>query len=280
MNYQKIYDSIIHNAQVQERTKDIDYYERHHIIPTALGGLDNKSNTVLLTAREHFVCHWLLYKMTNGIDKSKMAHAWFSMCRRSDGQKREKISSKKYEYAKRAHAIAVSERTKGVPHSKEVKKRRQAANVGGKVSNALKGRWKGKTYEEMYGKETAKRLKELRRQAKVGNTHSEDTRKKISESKIGKPSWNKGKTFSEESKKKMSESRKGRPHNRLKYTIITPSNDRIDIEESIGLRKWLKDNYDMSISTSIKTSLKSSEPVKRGKWKGYTFYAEPRNRAD
>ena len=41
-----------------------------------------------------------------------------------------------------------------------------------------------------------------------GKTHTLEARKKISEARIGKPSWNKGKHFSEETRKKMSESKK------------------------------------------------------------------------
>ena len=52
-----------------------EYYERHHIIPKSMGGDDIYPNLVLLTAREHFICHALLWRMTGGIDKSKMAYA-------------------------------------------------------------------------------------------------------------------------------------------------------------------------------------------------------------
>jgi len=43
--------------------------------------------------------------------------------------------------------------------------------------------------------------------------HTEESRKKMSESRKGRVAWNKGKTgvFSEESRKKMSKSRKGKP---------------------------------------------------------------------
>ena len=44
-----------------------------------------------------------------------------------------------------------------------------------------------------------------------GKTHTLETRKKMSEARIGKPSWNKGKHFSEESRKKMSEAHIGKP---------------------------------------------------------------------
>lgn len=45
---------------------------------------------------------------------------------------------------------------------------------------------------------------------KKGESLSEEARKKISESRIGKPSWNKGLHFSEESKQKMREAKLGK----------------------------------------------------------------------
>lgn len=47
-----------------KRKKDKNtYYEEHHIVPRCLGGSDDKSNLVLLTAREHFIAHRLLSKI-------------------------------------------------------------------------------------------------------------------------------------------------------------------------------------------------------------------------
>jgi len=51
------------------------YTEQHHILPKCLGGTNNKSNLVRLTAREHFVCHLLLVKMTVGEYNTKMRRA-------------------------------------------------------------------------------------------------------------------------------------------------------------------------------------------------------------
>ena len=61
MNYRKIYADIIRRAK--ERPKPDCYTERHHIVPKSLGGSNEKSNIAILTAREHFLCHWLLVKM-------------------------------------------------------------------------------------------------------------------------------------------------------------------------------------------------------------------------
>ena len=65
MNYKIIYDNIIGNAKIRGLKKtNLNYYtEKHHIVPHCLNGTDESSNLVLLTAREHFVCHQLLYKM-------------------------------------------------------------------------------------------------------------------------------------------------------------------------------------------------------------------------
>lgn len=39
------------------------YSEKHHIIPRSLGGSDDESNLVALTAREHYIVHVLLFKI-------------------------------------------------------------------------------------------------------------------------------------------------------------------------------------------------------------------------
>lgn len=62
MNYKKIYDRITKRAinRIPQ-----GYTETHHIVPKCMGGTDNKDNLVELSAREHFICHYLLAKMYN-----------------------------------------------------------------------------------------------------------------------------------------------------------------------------------------------------------------------
>lgn len=64
MNYQKIYNLLI--AKAQARATVDGYKERHHIVPRSLGGSDDKSNLVELTAREHFVAHMCLALIYGG----------------------------------------------------------------------------------------------------------------------------------------------------------------------------------------------------------------------
>jgi hypothetical protein len=72
--YTLIYFSIIENVRLRVLPKD-QYKETHHIVPRSLGGGNELSNLVDLTYREHRICHKLLVKMTDSINRSKMSYA-------------------------------------------------------------------------------------------------------------------------------------------------------------------------------------------------------------
>jgi hypothetical protein len=95
MNYEKIYNQIIERG----KNRSVDgYTEKHHIIPKCMNGTNNSDNIVKLTAREHFLAHWLLHEMyPNNTD---LRYSFWSMCRSSDNQKRYRPSARIYEYAK------------------------------------------------------------------------------------------------------------------------------------------------------------------------------------
>jgi hypothetical protein len=61
MNYKKIYNSLITKAQ--KRTVLEGCKEKHHIIPKCMGGTNNSFNLAHMTAREHYISHWLLHKI-------------------------------------------------------------------------------------------------------------------------------------------------------------------------------------------------------------------------
>ena len=52
MNYKKVYDQIIENAKLRglDKKKLEGYFEKHHIIPKCIGGLNQNDNYALLTA--------------------------------------------------------------------------------------------------------------------------------------------------------------------------------------------------------------------------------------
>lgn len=82
MNYLRIYKNIISKARNEKRVKyKGEYFEKHHIVPNFMfkdrrgrsgvkghldGNPDEPNNIVLLTAREHFLCHLLLVKILDG----------------------------------------------------------------------------------------------------------------------------------------------------------------------------------------------------------------------
>lgn len=85
--YSKVYFSTIEKA-VTRGWKKARGRERHHIIPQSLGGSNDKSNLVYLSCREHFLCHWLLVKMTEGEYYHKMVYALMGMRAENKQQER------------------------------------------------------------------------------------------------------------------------------------------------------------------------------------------------
>lgn len=98
MNYQKIYLNLI--RQARNRIDDLDYFEIHHIIPKSQNGTDDHENLVKLSFREHYLAHWLLYKLASSQEeKYKMSCAFFIMSKSNNGLRI--TSSRLYDRAKR-----------------------------------------------------------------------------------------------------------------------------------------------------------------------------------
>ena len=170
--YTKLYYKITSNAK-QRITEG--YTELHHIIPQSMGGSNDKENLVDLTAREHFICHWLLIKMTEGEDRSKMLYALNGMKAENRYQQRyhTKITARVYEKYRIEHAENHSKRmkgrkawNKGVPQTEEHKeKNRQAALQRAPKSEKTITKWK---------------------ESRAGYAHSEETKQKQSLASKGK----------------------------------------------------------------------------------------------
>ena len=107
--YTKIYYQIIDRAF--NRDKIEGYTERHHIIPKCVGGTDEPSNLIRLTAREHFVCHLLLPKMHTS-NKLKFALVMLTVSNQHHTN-RYVPNSRIYEIVKKINVEASSVRSKG-----------------------------------------------------------------------------------------------------------------------------------------------------------------------
>ncbi len=203
VNYTKVYNDIIKSRILLKRNKkDGEYYEEHHIIPKSLGGSDLKENLILLTAREHYIVHILLYKIYDGENKSKMAYALFMMMK-SNRYHYRKFTSRQYEIAKKAVSVSCSGHNNpnyGInPFSENKIEEIRLRQTGTTNSMYNKTPWnKGKKIKP-HSNETKHKMSKSAK----GKIKSEEHKQNLSKSLTGKPK-------SEEHKKKLSESSKGR----------------------------------------------------------------------
>lgn len=110
MNYQLIYNQIIERGKTRIPKED-EYYEKHHITPKCLGGGNEKENLIKLTAREHFLCHWLLIYIYP--ENYELGYAFWFMCHAKD--KDEYI----YKYSSRTYEEARISFSKNIKNDKE-----------------------------------------------------------------------------------------------------------------------------------------------------------------
>ncbi len=132
--------------------EELGYTEKHHICPRAKdlfpeykSFTKNPWNGVVLTARQHFIAHWMLWKAYGGSQSFA-----FRTLRNVNGKS---INGNTYEKM-RIDTSGNNAPMKGKTHSENTKR---------KISESVKSM-----------------------QLNVGKTHSENTKRKISESKIGK----------------------------------------------------------------------------------------------
>ena len=209
------YYFIYYNIIEQSKSRNINgYIEKHHIIPKSLGGTNDKSNIAILSAKEHFICHRLLPKFTTGRAQLSMLRAVWRITHISIKNQHLLITPEQYKKLKIKAAEAQSTLMTGVPKS---------SNHIANMKKAFKGRssaFKGKKHTEENKERHSRMLKgkyasgELVRSPETiskwrlshaSYRHSEETKKKISESQLGKTV-----IIADETKIKISETLKDR----------------------------------------------------------------------
>jgi len=193
--YTKLYYQIITPTLNRELNT---YKELHHIIPRSLGGTDDKDNLTYLTAREHFICHWLLVKMTEGQARSKMIYALQGMRAQNNSQQRyeTKITSRVYEHYRIEHARIHSETMKGRPAWNKGRKlegeeleRQRERNKSRNIDPIKQAEGQRKRLEKLKDYNHSEETREKQRQSQIGKVkgpQSEDHRKSIGDSIRGK----------------------------------------------------------------------------------------------
>jgi len=165
MNYKKHYDLLIQKRLDNPIGKE-EYSEWHHIVPRCMGGTNDKSNLVKLTAREHYVAHQLLFLEYR---TSKLAHAWFNMILKDPNQQRI-YTSRQPERAVKAHADALSETMRG--EGNHFYGRRHTQEAKDAVGRANRGRKRKKEDVEWFVKNVAKAPRNEQWKKRIGESTS------------------------------------------------------------------------------------------------------------
>ncbi|ACV50240.1 putative homing endonuclease [Delftia phage PhiW-14] len=177
------------------RVKPEGYTEQHHCWPRSLGGADRSWNLVHLTAREHFLAHWLIWKAlrTKGM---ALAFLFMTMGGNEEESEHRKQSSKSYEYARRSASMAMKgannhmfgiDKEKhpmygtlggfsGMVHTQKTKDLMSAGKIGSKNP------FYGKKHTEENKKKFAERINAFQ-----GKSHSEETREKLRQQMLDRP---------------------------------------------------------------------------------------------
>lgn len=107
MDYSKQYALLVESRKNMNRKFVTGCgYEKHHIIPKALGGSNTKDNIVVLTPREHCLAHMLLAKMYSGEARAKMCYALIALAKLRN-KNRKALTSRQYEVLRKAHYAAL-----------------------------------------------------------------------------------------------------------------------------------------------------------------------------
>lgn len=230
MNYLKIYCNLIRKAE--NRTPPEDYTEKHHTFPKSIYGKNNR--IVILSGREHYIAHALLERIC--IQRYGKNH-WktIKMTLAHNGMKGNGgyINSYLYENARIRLSINMSGKNNpfyGKLHDESTKK---------KMSDNGKGKKMPPRTEE-YKKMLSERMK--------NRVVSEETKRKLSESKKGNIPWNNGK------KRKTSAWNKGKtfPNKGRKYDykLISPEND-LYLTNNLQYFCKVFDEYKLNVSVLI-----------------------------
>lgn len=169
-------------------------YEKHHIVPRAVGGSDDPENVVLLTPREHYMAHLLLVRFTSGQDRARMAYALHMMCQNNPNQSRI-ACSRHYENARKS--VSVFARGANHPSYGSRRTAEQKAAISVRMTGAGNPRYRQKPWNIGLTVATSPELR------KAGETYRATLKQR--------PELLQNRHMSEEAKQKIGDALRGRP---------------------------------------------------------------------
>lgn len=276
--YTKWYINIITNTdRTSPRILQLgQYYEKHHIIPKCLGGSNNKTNIIKLTAREHFICHLLLTKMVNNRKLiAKLTYALWQFTNKntnnSDKRKTEiNITSTRYEQLKIAMSKAykgLESPLKGTKKSEETKQKMSDSwhnNRGPEYFEQLSQRTKGDNNPAKRPEVKAKISKSKTGQKwKDDPTRKENHKKRHTGAKRSKESKDRMKSAQQKNKTRSEKGKKNMRDWQQRHYILFGPDDFQKPLTSYELKQFCKENN--LVYVGIYKTLKTKIPYKK-KW--------------
>lgn len=178
--YIKWYLSII-----ERPFNDSEYLESHHIIPKCLDGDNRPSNIKKLPAREHYICHFCLYKAFKkeygrGHEKTRKLFFSFNMMTKSPNHSNRSIRSREYSFLRKN----LSQYMKDHTMSEEGRKRLSDLKRETYWAYNQKGQ-ENPHYGKKLSEEHKRKIRENNK-GFSGMNHTKETKQKMRESKIGK----------------------------------------------------------------------------------------------
>jgi len=133
----------------QHQIVDDSYVEIHHILPESMGGLNIDSNLITLSARQHYLAHWMLWK---AYGSKEMTAAFFSMSNQSNSHqiRERRITSRTYDRLRAEFSKHISKSTTELWTNPEYRQKHDARNKTEKTkllrSKKAKELWKDPIY--------------------------------------------------------------------------------------------------------------------------------------
>ena len=224
----KRYDKFIESRKYRTIPEGT-YTEKHHRLPKCMGGSDEEGNLIILTAREHYIAHKMLFR-ENKYDTS-LTTAFHMMTNAQKGGRKYNVTSRDYSSAKEAF---IKMRT-GYHHTEEAKR---------KMSESSKGVCVGER-NGMYGKH-----------------HTEESRLKMSENSKGEKNGMYGHQYTEEEKKKLSMSSIGKNAKPIRITnLITNEVKEFSTARCEECRDFLGYKNINSSTSSVSQAIKKNNGI-------------------
>ena len=225
MNYERIYSDFIADRLTKQPVKP-SYFEKHHIVPRSLGGGDEKSNIIRLTAEDHIYAHLFLARwlQTGGMWAAvKFIFGQGVRLEKRPTRRAIRIAAKaKEEFAK--NNSGAGNVNFGKPMPQEQREKLRKANIGKKLDpetiEKIRAASTGNAYALGF-----KHSAETRKKVAIANTgrqHSEETKARMSAS-------SKGIKKTDEHRKKLSAAKSGKPRT---WAVTQATRDKLSAAAS------------------------------------------------